>query len=36
VITDPNRTPQERTRTMINGFMNSAEYRLRFGPNTVQ
>ncbi|HYX40197.1 MAG TPA: Calx-beta domain-containing protein, partial [Pyrinomonadaceae bacterium] len=23
-------------RTMVNGFMNSAEYRLRFGPNTLQ
>ena len=23
-------------RTMVNGFMNSSEYRLRFGPDTVQ
>jgi Calx-beta domain/Putative binding domain, N-terminal/Bacterial pre-peptidase C-terminal domain len=23
-------------RTMVDGFMNSAEYRLRFGPNTLQ
>ena len=26
----------ENFRTMVNGFMNSIEYRLRFGPNTLQ
>ena len=26
----------ENSRTMVNGFMNSVEYRLRFGPNVLQ
>jgi hypothetical protein len=28
--------PRARPRLMIDGFMNSTEYRFRFGPNTVQ
>ncbi|HYP01627.1 MAG TPA: pre-peptidase C-terminal domain-containing protein [Pyrinomonadaceae bacterium] len=36
VLNDPNLSPQVRTRTMINGFLNSPEYRLRFGPNVLQ
>jgi hypothetical protein len=28
--------PQARPRLMIDGFMNSTEYRFRFGPNTTQ
>jgi hypothetical protein len=36
VINNQNEDAATRNRTMINGFMNSAEYRLRFGPNTLQ
>ncbi|HJR07512.1 MAG TPA: pre-peptidase C-terminal domain-containing protein [Pyrinomonadaceae bacterium] len=36
VLNDTSLSPQIRTRTMINGFLNSGEYRLRFGPNVVQ
>jgi hypothetical protein len=36
VLNDTTLSPQIRTRTMINGFLNSGEYRLRFGPNVVQ
>jgi hypothetical protein len=28
--------PRARPRLMIDGFMNSTEYRIRFGPNTIQ
>jgi hypothetical protein len=36
VLNNPNIDPRARPRLMIDGFMNSTEYRFRFGPNTTQ
>ncbi|HEX8423774.1 MAG TPA: DUF4214 domain-containing protein, partial [Pyrinomonadaceae bacterium] len=36
VLNNPAIDPRARPRLMIDGFMNSTEYRFRFGPNTVQ
>ncbi|HEY0101361.1 MAG TPA: pre-peptidase C-terminal domain-containing protein, partial [Pyrinomonadaceae bacterium] len=36
VLNNPAIDPRARPRLMIDGFMNSTEYRFRFGPNTTQ
>jgi hypothetical protein len=36
VLNNPDIDPRARPRFMIDGFMNSTEYRFRFGPNTIQ
>lgn len=36
VLNNPTIDPRARPRLMIDGFMNSTEYRFRFGPNTIQ